>query len=807
MTGTVLHDLRWAVRGLRRDPRFTVVATTTLGLAIGAVVATFSLVDGLALRPLPLPGADRLVVPRSVSIKTGHQWSVAFADFNDWSSSQVFGSVALYQCGEGDLAGASEPERLSECSVGADFFKTLGIAPIIGRGFTAEEFEKDRPSPMVLSWSYFTTHFGGDRSVLNRRFHLSGGDAYVAGVLPPGVEYPLGVQAWLPLRRAPMDHDLERRDNFIFSAVARLRPDSTLPQTRAKLATLAERIAHEQPAIRQNVTVSAIPLLDYVTGSRLRRILVALLAAVLFVLLIGCANTANLLLARGARREREVAIRAALGASRGALARQLMIESLLLALSASVLALPVAAFAVRGLVAVAPTDTPRLGTIHLDARALGFAVVIAVVSAVLFGLLPALRGSSSEPGRSLVTSDVRTTGGVRQRRARAFLVIAELAICLAVLAGASLALHSLRALLRTETGLDTQNLVTFSLSLPKAYDTDAKRALFYREAFAELSAQPGIVAAAGSSALPLGGGGFYLGRAFLAKGQPEPPSAPDVSAGWNIVTPGWFRTSRITLLSGRDFNTGDAGTTQPVMVVNEAFARQMFGKANPLGRLVRSWRDENVYREVVGVVGNVRYEGVDDRDHALVYVPHSQDAWAGLSIAIRSPLPVSEVIREARQVIGRLEPTLALASVATMEEIRDRSLGDSRALSLLLSVMAIAALALAALGIAGVLTYTVAQRTHEIGIRMAIGAARSQVLSMILREAGAMIGAGLAIGVGLGWLAGRLLAPLLYETQPTDIGPYLAASGVLAACGLLAAWLPASRAAAVDPATVLRESA
>ncbi|HVT57159.1 MAG TPA: ABC transporter permease [Thermoanaerobaculia bacterium] len=805
MAARMLQDLRWAARGLRRDPRFTLIAGATLALAIGSVVAIFSLVDGLILRPLPLPRAERLVAPQSLDRLSHQQWDVDYADFEDWQRAGVFASVAVYQCGNHDLAGAAEPVRMTDCAVSEQFFRTLGIAPAIGRAFASEEYRPGQPVPLVLSWSFFTSRFGGDRRALGRPLRFGGAPAYVAGVMAPGAAYPLSVQAWRPLRLKLPDADVERRDNYIFESVARLRPGEGLAQAQAKLAALAGRGERDYPAARRNVTVTAVPLLDYVAGAKLRRILWALFGAVGVVLLIACANITNLLLARGARRQREVAVRLALGASRGGVVRQLLGESILLALGGCIAGLPLAAAGLRGLLAVAPPDTPRLGEVHLDGWAVVFAAVVAVCAALGCGLFPALRAGATRPGAGLAGADPRSTGGPGQRRARNALVVAELATCLALLAGATLALASLRALLRADPGLDTSHLITFSLHLPKSYETPAAVAQFYDQALARLDALPGVSAGAAASALPLGGGGFYLGRAFLAAGQAEPPAGQEVHAGWNVVTPGWFRAAGEGLLAGRDFGREDRADDRPVMIVNQSFARQMFGRASPLGHRVRSWRDENVYREIVGVVRDVRYDGVEDRGHALVYVPHAQCAWSGMTVALRSVLPAGEVVQAARGKIGALDRSLALADVATMEELRNRSLGGSRALSLLLGALAAAALGLAAIGISGVLAYTVAQRTREIGVRMAIGARRADVLALVLGEAGRMIGYGIAFGIALGLAGSRALAPLLYEARPTDAVPYALAAAVLGACGLVAAWLPARRAATVDPAAVLRE--
>lgn len=801
------NDLRYGVRQLRRAPGFAVVAILTLALGIGATTAIFSVVRGVLLRPLPYPAAERLVVPTSVDLPTGDQWSVTYADYQDWRSAGVFSHVALFQATNVNLGGEGPPERIEGARVTEDFFATLGIAPTVGRTLQPDEFEVGAPRRAVISYGLWQRRFGGDPNIVGRSIRVTGVPVEVVGVLPRDMGLPSTAEIWFPLRIRPEDvADFERRDNYVFSGIARLAPRRTLDETRSRLATLAARVARELPATRANVSVTATPLIAWTVGETMTRALWIFFGAVIFVLLIACVNVANLLMSRAAARGRELAVRASIGASRSRLVRQLLTESLVLALAGGALGFALAWLGARLLVALAPADLPRSAEIGIDPLVLLFAAAASIVAALLFGLLPALRGSREDAASVLNESDRRSTSGVHGRHRRQLLVAAELALSMVLLVGAGLLLRSFDRLRATDPGLRTDHLLTFSLSLQGArYESDAVSEGTFRNLLDRLRALPGVERAAITSALPVGGGGFYLGRSFLAEGRPEPPAGEEVIAPWVVASPDYFGTFGIPLLAGRTFTAQDDSASTPVMIVNREFVRRMFPDGNALGKRVRSWRDENVYREIVGVVGDVRYFSAGDSIRPLVFVPLPQSLWNSMVVAVRTSLPPESLTPGVRAVVAGLDPDLAVDDVQTMEQALNDSMARSRFSATLLALFATLALVLAVVGTYGVLSYGVTQRRREIGIRMALGARPGTVLAMMLREAGGVVVVGLVAGLLGAFALTRLMSSLLYEVSAIDPAIYTTVAALLAAAAMAASFIPARQAASVDPVHTIRE--
>ena len=806
---TLLQDLRYAVRTLRRARGFAAIAILTLGLGIGGTTAIYSVVDRVLLRPLPFPEAERLVVPRSLNLTTGDDWSITYADFADWRDAGVFEHVAVYSTNEMDVAGGADPTRVSVTSVSEQYFGALGVAARLGRLLQPADHAIDADQTVVISSQLWRSHFGGDPSVIGRTVRMNGIVRTIVGVLPEGREWPMGGDAWAPLRIAnPTAPDLTRRDNFVYQGIARLAPGQTLESTRARLAAMAKVIEAENPVTRKDVSITVVTAAEELLGETLPRILWLLLGAIAFVLLIGCVNIANLMIARASVRQRELAVRTALGASRGRLVRQILTESALLSLCGGVLGALLAVWAVRGLVAVAPANVPRIEEVQLSFGALGIALGLSVACAFLFGLIPALQASATKPGQALGEGSQRLAGGRGAGRGRAALVVVELALALILLAGAGLVTHSLIRLQNTDVGFETSRLMTVSVALPTApgtrYQPRAARRDFYVRALDRLSNMPGVESASMSSALPLGGGGLYLGRAFLAEGWAEPPASTEVRGSWNVIAPRFFETLDLPILRGRDFTAQDDSAATPVMIINESFAKAMFPGENPVGKRVQSWRDERVLREVVGVVADVRYFGPDDANHALAYVPHAQDSWGRMRFVLRTTADPSTVIASARREIAALDPDIALALVSTMDDVRRNALAAPRFTTWLLGGFAGMALLLVAMGLYGVLSYSIAQRTREIGIRMALGAHAGNVLGMVVREAVLLVALGIVLG-GAGALAlSRVMETLLYEVSAKDPGTLAAVVALLGIVGAAAAWLPARRATRVDPLIALR---
>jgi putative ABC transport system permease protein len=801
------QDLRYGIRMLRDRPGFASVAILTLALGVAATTSIFSVFEGVMLRPLPIREPERVVIPHATEIGSDDGWNVTYADFTDWVERGIFEHVGLFQYASGDLRIGSEPERFSFAVVTEDYFRALGAGTHLGRTLGKADFVPTASRAYVLSYETWVKRFGGDSSVIGRRFG-STRPAVIVGVLEKGAAWPTDAEMWAPLRTVDgsIPSDWMQRDNYIFNGVARLKPGFTLEQTNAQLAAHAQTVAQEIPAERARVTEFARPILEDLLGSTLPRMLWVLLAAVTFVLLIGCANIANLLLVRGASRRREFAVRLAMGARAGRLARQLLTESLLLGLLGGTLGVLLSQFGVSALVKFAPTGVPRLNEVGVSPVVLLAGLGASLLAALLFGLAPVLQATRVPAAETIADTSNRSAGERRGSRLRRGLVIAELSLSVMLLVGAGLLIRSLLRLQNTDPGFKTENLVTMALQLSYArYPDNATRGAFYRQLVERLRTMPGVTGATVSSALPLGAGGFYLGRAFLAEGRPEPPVGSEVSGQWEVVGPGYFRTMGMQLLRGREFDERDDSASTPVMIVNQAFIDQMFPGENALGKRVRSWRDENLLREIVGIVPNVRYFAADDEIRPLVYVPHGQNMWSGMSIAIRvsgAPATFGPLIRKE---VAALDPNIAVANLSTMSETHRKSIARPRFSAFLLGVFASLALLLATIGIYGVLSYGVSQRTREFGVRMALGARAVDVITLVLREALLLVGIGVVLGL-IGALAGaRALSTLLFEMDARDPLTFVGVAGLLATIALGASYLPARRATAVAPVTAIRQ--
>ncbi|HEV8238319.1 MAG TPA: ABC transporter permease [Thermoanaerobaculia bacterium] len=802
------QDLIFGWRQLRRSPGFTAIATITLALGIGATTAVFGIVDAVLLRPLPFPAAERLVAPQSHNLKTGESSTITYADYRDWRTAGVFADVAAYWEIHVNVGGGERPERLKAVQATDGFLSTLGVAPTLGRRLRPEEHLAGSPRRALISYRLWQSHFGGDRNVVGKSIRVTGVPVEVVGVVPQGLEFPAGTDLWLPLKIQPEDAaDFARRSNYVFLGIARLRPDRTLQQTNAEMGVLAERAVREDPGARQGVTMIATPLARWLVGRTLPRTLWLLLGASALVLLIGCVNVTNLLLARAAARRRELGVRAALGAGRARLLRQLLAESLVLGGAGGLLGVAIAAAGTRALVAAAPADVPRLDSVQLNLPVLGFALLVALVATAVFSMAPAMRGAGESGGGLLAGVAGRATIGGR-RRQRRLLVAAELALALLLLLGSTLLLRSLLELRRTDPGFAPHGMLTFALSTQgERYDAEGEVGRTFATLLERLDAVPGVRSAALLSSLPLGGGGFYLGRSFLTEGAPEPPAGPDQQAQWDVVSPGTFATLGVPLVGGRDFGPEDTASSPPVAIVNREFVRQMaekFGKGDPLGRRIRSHRDENVYREIVGVVGDVRFFGADDELQPVVYVPHAQSAWGSMMVALRTEGDPAAVLPAVRQAVASVDPELPLDEVQTMDAVFARSVAPRRFVAGLIGGFAAMAVLLALVGVYGVLAYEVGQRRREIGVRMALGSRRGAVVGLVVREAAALVVAGVAVGLVAGLLLSGQLAPLLYETRAKDPATFALVPIALAAVALLAAWVPARRASRVEPIVALR---
>lgn len=800
------RDLRYGLRVIARAPGFAAVAFLTLALGIGVNTAIFSVVEAVLLRPLPYPYPERIVVPATVFLRYGNDTgSVSYADIRDWKADRdTFDSVSALMQSDVDVTGGEQPERVRGIAADEEYFRVIGGPLHLGRAPTADDNRPGADRVVVLAFNFWMRRFGGDPSTVGSTVELNGRPTRIIGVANKNAFWPSTVELLRPLVVDGFSQeDLSRRDNHIFRVIARLRPGVPFDAAQAKVAAMGARLAQETS--RRATGLKLHLLRDFVVGSTLRQTLVILMGASLVVLLIACVNVANLLLARGAARAREVAIRNALGAGWKRVAAQFLAESAILSAAGGLAGVAVGYWTLKALLRFAPTRIPLLDQTRLDGGALAFTGLLCLVAALVAGVGPAIQAARRAPGAAFQDTSRSASTGVRGSRVRAVLVVAQMSLALVLLAGAGLLVRSFRQIQRVDAGFPTRNLLTLRVALPATrYGGEDKTIAGFSEIAAAIRRAPGVVNAAGVGSLPIDGGGFYLGRVFLREGQPEPPASNDAPALWNPVMPGAFDTLGIRLVRGRAFSDRDAKGSTPVIIVSERLAKEMFPGQDPIGRRIRSWRDENVYREIVGVVADVYYGFFTERLGNAVYIPHSQSAWGALQFGIRTTGDPAAVLPSVRAAIWSVDKKLTISQVITMDEIVETGMSRPRFTMFLLGAFGATALLLAAIGIYGVVAYGVQQRTREIGIRIALGAARRDVLRMVARGALALAAAGVSVGLAGALAVTRLMTTLLYGVSPTDLATFLAVAGILIAVTVVAAFVPARRASRVDPIVTLR---
>jgi putative ABC transport system permease protein len=802
------QDLSYAFRVLRKNPGYAAVVVTVLALGIGANTAIFSVVNAILLRPLPFERPDRLVMVWQTNPQHGSiQDQVSYLNLTDWREQQtVFEEIGAFNPRGMSLTGSGEPEHLPGCFVSANLFPLLGIKPMLGRYFLPEEDRAGGEFAVVISHSLWQRRFGSDPQILGRAITLNGASYTVVAVMPAGFQFPVQGQFPIPTSElwAPLAIDsaqTNRQAQYLF-AVGRLKPGVMTGQAQAEMASIAERLAEQYPAANRGLGVNLVPLHEQITGN-LRRALLVLLGAVGFVLLIACANVANLLLARSTGRQKEIAIRMALGAGRSRLLRQLLTESMLLALAGGAVGLLLAFWGVRSLVAFLPANMPRAAEIGVDRQVLGFASALALLTGIVFGLLPAWQASKPDLNEGLKEGGGKGVSGSGRLCARSLLVVTEVALAMVLLLGAGLLMKSFYRLLQVNLGFNPENAISVPFVLPQArYPDGNARAAFIKQVTERLKALPGVEAVGGVNTLPLSGD--YSSGPFAIEGRPLAPGEVNIG-NRRAATPDYFRTLSIPLLKGRIFTEQDDFNAPPVVIINETLARRYWPGEDPIGkRLIIPPGPNGTALSVIGVVGDVRNAGLEDEPKPEFYYAYFQNRMSYMVMVVRAGSDPASLISAARREIWAVDKDLPLANISTLEQLLAKTTAQRRFNLLLLGLFAALALALAAVGIYGVMAYTVMQRRHEIGIRMALGAEARDVRKLIVRQGMNLVFIGVGIGLGAAFALTRLMTSLLFEVSATDPLTFTSVAVLLTLVALLACFLPARRATKVDPVIALR---
>jgi len=806
----LLQDLRYGVRTLWKKPAFTIVAVATLALGIGASTVIFTVVDAALLRGLPYKEPNRLVhlwerTPKADFSKR----EFSYPDYQDYQQNNVFEGLAAYTGGGAILTGLGEPERIAAPRASANFFSVLGVDPFIGRTFQPGEDVPNGPKVTVLTYGFWQRRFGGDHAALGRAITINGESYTIVGVLPARFQFALrNSDLWIPFQ--PTQNQLTRRFLHSSNLIGRLKPDVTPEQAHSELNVIATRIEQQFNDSHAGTTARVVPLQEEIVGT-VRPILLVLLAAVAFVLLIACANVASLLLTRSLGRQKEVALRAALGASRWRVVRQLLTEAVLLSLAGGLVGLLIAYWGVPALVATLPQNQlnalPFLKSLQIDLGILGFSFGLSLLTGIVFGLVPALQSSRFDLNEVLKEGGRHSSAGAGQRL-RSALVVGEIAMAVVLLVGAGLMMKSLMRLLQTNVGFNTENLLTMGIVLSPAKYTDANQVPnFYTQLNERVQSLPGVVSAGTVDILPLNGGNTTR---FNVDGDPIPPPGKETEANLRVVNEHYFQTIGVPLLAGRMFDERDNNGAPAVVIIGKTIADRLFAGRDPVGRKLRYPSIQLDPITIVGVVGDVKITGLDEEIRPVLYYPLRQSGGFNASLVVRTNTDPTSLAASVRNEVRNLDPDAAILNVNTMETMISQTPASfiRRFPALMIGIFAGVALLLASIGIYGVVSYSVSQQIHYIGVRMALGASPSDILKMVLKQGMVLALLGIGIGVvaalGLMRLLTSFLTTLLYEVKTTDIATFAIVSGTLFAVALLACYLPARRATKVDPLVALR---
>ncbi len=808
---TLFKDIRYGIRSLLNRRSFTAIAVITLALGIGASTAIFTVVHAVLLRSLPYRDADRLVMvwERDTRSADRSQNVINLGDFFDWKEqNRVFEDMAAFFDNSSKLTSEGEPEEIPSQIATPNLFSVLRVEAILGRTFTPDDGKPNQPGVAVLSYGLWQRRFGGDKQVIGRHLTLSNRDVTVIGVLPAdfgwyvrkGSMSDKAAQLWLPWQ---ISNEMRQRHGRFARAIARLKPGVTLAQAQSEMDTIGARLAKQYPDFNTNWGVNLVALRTQFSGE-IRKALLILLGAVGFVLLIACANVANLLLARGVSRQKEIAVRAALGAGRTRIIRQLLTESLLLAGLGGVLGLMLAWEGTAALVALSPPELLDAASVAINGPVLGFTFGVSLLTGIIFGLVPAFEAARFELHESLKEGGKNIGGGTRSHRLRNAFVVAQVALALVLLVGAGLLIKSFSRLQSVDPGFNAKNVLTMTVNLSSwKYDTDRKTIDFFKQAVERLQALPGVEAAGAINYLPFAGP--HAGTLVEIEGRPKPPPGQGLTTGICVTDANYFSVMRIPLERGRLFTQQEATEMRHVVVINETFARKYFPNEDPLGKRVTIYmKEENLPTEIIGIVGDSKHMALDGETEAMAYWPHAEQAFPFMTLVIRTRGDATNVASAARNALRELDSQQPIKDVNTMENLLAKSIARSRFNTVLLAIFALVALALATVGIYGVMSYAVTQRTHEIGIRMALGAQRADVLKLVLRNGMMLALIGVVVGVAGAFALTRLMSTLLFGVTPTDAITFTAVSASLFVVACFACYIPARRATKVNPLVALR---
>ena len=816
---SLLKDIRYGFRGLLKHPGFTLVAVITLALGIGANSAIFTVVNAVLLRPLPVAAPEQLVFiwqthPFGKRIGV-EQLPVSNADFLDWQAqSNLFEGMSMIDSWGGNLTGGDTPEHVDGAKISVNLFSLLRAQPLLGSDFNLEHEKPGNERAVILSHSLWQRRFGGDAKIVGRQIQIDGQAFTVQGVMSPGFVFPKDVglpnyfsfaktEIWLPI--ALTAGQRANRGSHHLAVVARLKPGATLEQAQSQLAGIAKHVEEQNPEESKDWGTSVNLVHEQVVGASRRAILI-LLGAVGFVLLIACANVANLLLARSTSRQKEIAIRTALGAGRARIVRQLLTESLLLSLAGGVIGVILASWGVRLLLLFSADRLPRITEIHVDNQVLWFTFAVSLLTGLLFGLVPALQVSKTDLNESLKESGRSAMGGRHRHRARNLLVVSEVALSLVLLVGAGLLAKSFLRLQSVNAGFTLDSLLTATLELPRAkYQDDARKSQFFRQVVERVGGLPGVEAVGAVSQLPLSGKEELDG--FSIEGRTDPIEASQIqTADFRVITPGYFRAMRIPLLKGRFFNEQDRASTTYSMIIDESFARRFFPGEDPLGKRIDEdgSRSGRGFAVIVGVVGGVKHTDVKAETRPTMYVPAEQSPWESMTLVVRSSGDPTALAAAVRQEVSAVDKDQPLSEIATMEQIFSKAVAPQRFNLMLVSLFAALALALSTVGVYGVIAYSVTQRAQEMGVRLALGANSRDILRLIIGQAMRVSLLGVALGLVGAVALTRVMSSLLFEVSATDPVVFVGLAVLLIVVTLVASYIPARRATKVDPLVALR---